>query len=175
MDNGAAQRADGDAARARGASEARLARKLSSPGATVVGVNRPIPRCQRVLIEWCSRQTSSLKLLAWMPSSTHCREPPPPNTWTDSSGPTGGITVVNVGRGTVIDENALESALNAARVSFAALDVFETEPLPTTSPLWGRDDVLIKPALGRSQLERGSSNRRAFRLKRECVSSTVAS
>jgi phosphoglycerate dehydrogenase-like enzyme len=56
-----------------------------------------------------------------------------------------GAIVVNVGRGTVIDESALVAALESGRVAFAALDVFEVEPLPADSPLWGRDDVLVSP------------------------------
>src|SRR5215217_8813849 len=47
-----------------------------------------------------------------------------------------GATVVNVGRGTVIDEPALVDALRTGKVGFAALDVFATEPLPSDSPLW---------------------------------------
>ena len=46
-----------------------------------------------------------------------------------------GVRVVNVGRGPVIDEEALISALSTAQVHSAALDVFEQEPLPTDSPL----------------------------------------
>ena len=45
-----------------------------------------------------------------------------------------GATVVNVGRGTVIDEPALIDALHTGQVGFAALDVFATEPLPVTAP-----------------------------------------
>ncbi|WFR68249.1 D-2-hydroxyacid dehydrogenase [Curtobacterium flaccumfaciens] len=56
-----------------------------------------------------------------------------------------GLTVVNVGRGTVIDEHALIAALETGRVGFAALDVFETEPLPEGNALWDRDDVLVSP------------------------------
>ena len=56
-----------------------------------------------------------------------------------------GATVVNVGRGTVIDEAALINALHAGRVGFAALDVFATEPLPPESPLWSLPNVLISP------------------------------
>lgn len=56
-----------------------------------------------------------------------------------------GIIVVNVGRGTVIDEPALIGALQDGRVSFAALDVFYDEPLPSTSELWTLPNVLISP------------------------------
>lgn len=46
-----------------------------------------------------------------------------------------GLRVVNVGRGPVIDEPALEAALKSGKVYSAALDVFETEPLPAESYL----------------------------------------
>ena len=46
-----------------------------------------------------------------------------------------GVRVVNVGRGPIIDETALEAALQSGQVFSAALDVFETEPLPMHSPL----------------------------------------
>jgi phosphoglycerate dehydrogenase-like enzyme len=53
--------------------------------------------------------------------------------------------IINVGRGPVIDEAALVSALQAGKIAGASLDVFEQEPLPTTSPLWGMPNVLISP------------------------------
>ncbi|WP_307784199.1 MULTISPECIES: D-2-hydroxyacid dehydrogenase [unclassified Salinibacterium] len=56
-----------------------------------------------------------------------------------------GVTVVNVGRGSVIDEQALIAALEDGRVGFAALDVVETEPLVKSSPLWEMDNVLLSP------------------------------
>lgn len=56
-----------------------------------------------------------------------------------------GLVVVNVGRGTVIDEPALLDALGAGRVGFAALDVTAVEPLPQDSPLWTHPRVLISP------------------------------
>lgn len=56
-----------------------------------------------------------------------------------------GVVVVNVGRGTVIDEAALIEALRSGQVSSAALDVFEREPLPADSPLWEMPNVIVSP------------------------------
>jgi phosphoglycerate dehydrogenase-like enzyme len=53
--------------------------------------------------------------------------------------------VMNVGRGPVIHEAALIRALQAKQIAGAALDVFEEEPLPADSPLWGMENVLISP------------------------------
>ncbi|MDP9026988.1 MAG: D-2-hydroxyacid dehydrogenase [Actinomycetota bacterium] len=56
-----------------------------------------------------------------------------------------GATVVNVGRGTTVDEPALIEALADGRVGFAALDVTYVEPLASDSPLWDLPNVLISP------------------------------
>ncbi|MGV8966954.1 MAG: NAD(P)-dependent oxidoreductase [Cellulomonas sp.] len=53
--------------------------------------------------------------------------------------------VVNVGRGSTLDEVALVQALRAGRLGGAALDVFATEPLPTDSPLWDEPNVIVSP------------------------------
>ncbi len=52
---------------------------------------------------------------------------------------------VNVGRGATVDEPALIAALGARQLAGAALDVFETEPLPADSPLWDLPGVIISP------------------------------
>jgi phosphoglycerate dehydrogenase-like enzyme len=53
--------------------------------------------------------------------------------------------LVNVGRGGVVDEEALVQALEGGRLARAALDVFSTEPLPQDSPLWRLPNVLVSP------------------------------
>jgi len=53
--------------------------------------------------------------------------------------------LINIGRGPVVDESALEDALRARRIRGAALDVFETEPLPTGHPFYSLDNVLLSP------------------------------
>lgn len=53
--------------------------------------------------------------------------------------------LVNIARGSVLDEEALVDALRRGALRGAALDVFATEPLPAASPLWGLSNVLITP------------------------------
>ena len=56
--------------------------------------------------------------------------------------------LINVARGALVDEAALVDALRERRIGGAALDVFEHEPLPADSPLWGMDNVIITPHQG---------------------------
>jgi len=56
-----------------------------------------------------------------------------------------GARLINVSRGAVVDQTALIEALRDGHLGGAALDVFETQPLPADSPLWGFDQVLLSP------------------------------
>lgn len=56
-----------------------------------------------------------------------------------------GAFIVNVGRGSAIDEDALADSLDAGHLGGAALDVFRTEPLPQDSRLWKTKGLLITP------------------------------
>lgn len=56
-----------------------------------------------------------------------------------------GSYIVNVGRGSAIDEEALAEALHSGHLAGAALDVFQKEPLPKDSPLWTAPHLVITP------------------------------
>jgi phosphoglycerate dehydrogenase-like enzyme len=56
-----------------------------------------------------------------------------------------GAVLINIGRGPVIDEAALVRALTEKRIKGAALDVFETEPLPAGHAFYGMENVLLSP------------------------------
>src|SRR5213594_3696998 len=64
-----------------------------------------------------------------------------------------GVRIINCARGGLIDENALVKALQDGHVAAAALDVFETEPLPADSPLRGALNLVLTPHLGASTAE----------------------
>jgi D-3-phosphoglycerate dehydrogenase len=64
-----------------------------------------------------------------------------------------GVRVVNCARGGLIDEEALARALQDRHVAGAALDVFETEPLPIDSPLRSAPNLILTPHLGASTSE----------------------
>ncbi|WP_243722887.1 D-2-hydroxyacid dehydrogenase [Actinomadura sp. 7K507] len=53
--------------------------------------------------------------------------------------------LINVGRGALVAEADLVGALQAGRIAGAALDVFEDEPLPESSPLWDMPNVVVSP------------------------------
>lgn len=68
-----------------------------------------------------------------------------------------GAAVINVGRGEIIDEEALIEALQTQHLQGAYLDVFQTEPLPVSSPLWEMPNVILSPH--NSAISRGNESR----------------
>lgn len=64
-----------------------------------------------------------------------------------------GVRIINCARGGIIDERALYEAILSGRVAGAAIDVFETEPLPEDSPLLNLPQVIMTPHLGASTVE----------------------
>jgi len=55
---------------------------------------------------------------------------------------------INLGRGDVVDEDALVQILKDRKIAGAALDAFRQEPLPQEHPFWGMDNVIITPHVG---------------------------
>ena len=64
-----------------------------------------------------------------------------------------GVRVINCARGGLVDEAGLAEALRSGQVAAAALDVFETEPLPSDSPLRDVPNLVLTPHLGASTAE----------------------
>jgi phosphoglycerate dehydrogenase-like enzyme len=56
-----------------------------------------------------------------------------------------GARLINVGRGSLLDEAALVKALDSGALGGAALDVAQTEPLPPESPLWKAPNLFLTP------------------------------
>jgi len=56
-----------------------------------------------------------------------------------------GAYLINLSRGSIVDEAAMIAALRSGQLSGAALDVFAQEPLPKDSLLWDLSNVLISP------------------------------
>ncbi|MEF8757562.1 MAG: D-2-hydroxyacid dehydrogenase [Halobacteriales archaeon] len=65
----------------------------------------------------------------------------------------GEAVLINVARGEVVDQDAMVYALQQHSIGGAALDVFETEPLPQDSPLWDLSNVIVTPHMSGSTPE----------------------
>ena len=73
-----------------------------------------------------------------------------------------GAHFINVGRGELVDEDALIAALQSGHLAGAALDVFATEPLPADSPLWDMDNVIITPHSSSASAQSGLRSEEIF-------------
>jgi phosphoglycerate dehydrogenase-like enzyme len=130
-----------------------LARLASGVGMRVLGIRRdptrPAPGVDRVVspdrfVE-VAREADYLAVTAALTPSTRgmvsadVLRALKPTAW-----------VINIARGPIVDETALAAALAEKRIEGAALDVFETEPLPASSPLWSLDNVILTPHISNS-------------------------
>ena len=59
-----------------------------------------------------------------------------------------GVYIINIGRGSLINEKDLLAAIDIGHISGAHLDVFSQEPLPNENPLWSHPNVTITPHQG---------------------------
>lgn len=126
-----------------------IARKLSALGARCTGVRRrhmlgAPPGFDRVVSteEWEALLPESDLLVLSAPATAATRGVVTPSVLDRL--PDGAI-VVNVGRGALLDENALAERISRGTLRGAVLDVFADEPLPASSPLWGLESVLLTP------------------------------
>lgn len=126
-----------------------VARTARALGMTVTGVRRT-PTTDD--LDWVDRTAATADLADVVPTADAVVLALPATVETDGvfSGDLvkalpGHAVLVNVGRGSTLDEDALVQALRDGRIAGAALDVTATEPLPEDSPLWELDNVLLSP------------------------------
>ena len=126
---------------------AEVARRLSALGATVVGTSRhsrPVEHVDRVIrTDEIAEHVPAVDAIVLTLPGTAATEGLIGADVLAAVKP--GTVLVNVGRGTVVDEDALLAAVRERRIGFAALDVFATEPLAADSPLWDEPNVLVSP------------------------------
>lgn len=125
-----------------------LARQLASHGAIPIGINttgRPVDHFHKVFAMTDYRLALNEKIdtivniLPLTDATTHFYDTAFFNQLKSS------VKFVNVGRGQSVDTVALIKGLEHKIINFAALDVFESEPLDQDSPLWTMTNVLITP------------------------------
>lgn len=73
-----------------------------------------------------------------------------------------GSYLINVGRGHVVQEEAIVDALRSGKLAGAGLDVLEHEPYPDNGPLWDFPNVIITPHSAGMSPARGERNKAAF-------------
>lgn len=123
-----------------------IARALAGAGVVVDGVSRggaPVEPFREV--HPVSRMADAVPDVRWLVLAAPLTEATVHLVDRDMLRRARGACLINVGRGALVDEAALPEALEAGWLSEAALDVFETEPLPADSPLWSHPAVTISP------------------------------
>ena len=128
-----------------------FARRAHALGAEVVGVRRtvhPDAPCP----DYCTRVVAQSALDAELPQAdlVALSLPGTPETLHLFSAERlalckPGAILLNVGRGTAVDGEALAAAVHSGRLSGAGLDVTDPEPLPPEHPLWAEPNVIITP------------------------------
>jgi D-3-phosphoglycerate dehydrogenase len=99
----------------------------------------------------------------------HLPKTPQTENWLDAeafSKMKDGVRILNVARGPLIDDAALQAALDSGKVAGAALDVFRSEPI-TDHPLFGYPNVIVTPHLGASTAE--ATDRAGFQAAEQVV------
>jgi phosphoglycerate dehydrogenase-like enzyme len=126
-----------------------VARRARALGMTVSGVRRHPERGGPPGVHW----VGGLHDLPRLAAESDCLVIAAPHT-TETAGAVGravlerlprGALVINVSRGSLLDEGALAALLDSRHLAGAALDVFATEPLPAGHPFWTHPRVLMSP------------------------------
>src|SRR5438045_7553861 len=128
-----------------------IARRGIALGMSVAGVRRRPERGGPPGVRW----VSGFDALPRLAAESDCFVIAAPHTAATNGAVTRAVLerlpadaiVVNVSRGTLVDERALLDLLDGSRLRGAALDVFATEPLPPGHPCWRHPRVLVSPHL----------------------------
>lgn len=124
------------------------AHMVKALGAHVIGVKRRAadkPECVDELYvteqfdDVCPRADVIVSVLPGSPENRHFY------TYERFQAMKNSCIFINCGRGNAVAADVIERALKEGEIAAAALDVFETEPLPADSPLWDIDNLLITP------------------------------
>lgn len=123
-----------------------IARRLSGFGVTVLAARRsgPVVGDDHATDagDWRERLHEVDFLILTLPSTAETRGIVGP---AELAGMKPGAWLVNVARGSLVDEEALVAALSSGSLGGAILDAFAVEPLPAAHPLWRLENVILSP------------------------------